>query len=59
VVGAAYGAAGSRARLSGPAPAQQEQALSRWQVLRTHLEDGCPLARVAGEHGVPERTLRR
>ena len=28
-------------------------------MLRAHLEDGCPLARVAGEHGVPERTLRR
>jgi putative transposase len=41
------------AGLPGLAEAQREQALARWQVLRAHLEDGCPLARVAGEHGVP------
>ncbi len=56
---AADGADDSHAGLSGLSPAQREQALARWQVLRAHLEDGCPLARIAGEHGVPERTLRR
>jgi putative transposase len=56
---AADGAAGSHAGLSGLTPAQREQALARWQVLRAHLEDGCPLVRVAGGHDVPERTLRR
>jgi putative transposase len=39
--------------------AQRDQAVARWQLLRAHLEDGCPLVRVAGEHGVPERMLRR
>ncbi|HEY5359429.1 MAG TPA: helix-turn-helix domain-containing protein [Streptosporangiaceae bacterium] len=39
--------------------AQRRQALARWQLLRPHLEDGVPLVRVAGQHGVPERTLRR
>lgn len=56
---AADGADDSHAGLSGLSPAQREQALARWQVLRAHLEDGCPLARIAGEHDVPERTLRR
>ena len=56
---AADSAGGSHAGLSGLTPAQREQALARWQVLRAHLEDGCPLVRVAGEHGVPERTLGR
>jgi len=59
VAGAADGAAGSHAGLSGLTPAQQEQALARWQVLRAHLEDSCPLVRVGDQHGVPERTLRR
>jgi transposase len=40
-------------------PAQREQALARWRVLRVHLENGCPLVRVAAAHDVPERTLRR
>lgn len=39
--------------------AQRDQAVARWQLLRARLEDGCPLGRVAGEHGVPERMLRR
>ncbi len=56
---AADSAGDSHAGLSGLTPAQREQALSRWQVLRVHLEDGCPLVRVACERGVPERTLRR
>jgi len=55
----AAGADNAHAGLPGLAEAQREQALARWQVLRAHLEDGCPLVRVAGEHGVPERTLRR
>ena len=59
MAGAADSADGSHAGLSGLTPAQRDQALARWQVLRAHLEDGCPLARVAGQHGVPERTLRR
>src|SRR6266540_1552775 len=55
----AAGADNAHAGLPGLAEAQREQALAHWQVLRAHLEDGCPLVRVAGEHGVPERTLRR
>jgi len=56
---AADSAGGSHAGLSGLTLAQRDQALARWQVLRVHLEDGCTLVRVAGEHDVPERTLRR
>src|SRR6266568_804967 len=55
----AAGADNAHAGLPGLAEAQREQALAHWQVLRAHLEDGCPLVRAAGEHGVPERTLRR
>jgi putative transposase len=51
--------ADSYAWLSGLTPAQREQALARWQVLRAHLEHGSPLVRVAVEDSVPERTLRR
>ena len=56
---AADSAGGSHAGLAGLTRAQRDQALARWQMLHAHLEDGCPLVRVAGEHGVPERTLRR
>jgi putative transposase len=56
---AADSAGDSHAGLSDLTPAQREQALARLQVLRSYLEDGCPLVRVVGEHGVPERTLRR
>jgi len=56
---AADGADDRHAGLSCLTLAQREQALARWQMLRVHLEDGCPLVRVAGEHGVPKRTLRR
>ena len=35
------------------------EALRRWQVLRAHLEDGVPLARVAAQSGIPHRTLQR
>jgi putative transposase len=56
---AADSAGGSHVGPSGLTLAQRDQALARWQVLRAYLEDGCPLVRVAGAHGVPERTLRR
>ena len=35
------------------------EALRRWLVLRAHLEDGVPLARVAAQSGIPHRTLQR
>ena len=35
------------------------EALRRWEVLRAHLEDGVPLARVAAQSGIPHRTLQR
>jgi putative transposase len=59
VAAAADGAVDAHAGLCGLPEARREQALARWRVLRGHLEDGCPLARVAAVHGVPERTLRR
>lgn len=34
-------------------------ALSRWQVLRPHMEDGAPLAPTARHAGVPLRTAQR
>jgi putative transposase len=58
VAAAANSADDAPAGLSGLPEAQREQALARWQVLRAHLEDGCPLVRVAAAHDVPERTLR-
>ncbi len=38
---------------------QRDQAMARWQVLRPHIEDGVPLARLAGHGGVADRTLQR
>ena len=35
------------------------QAMARFAVLRPHLEEGVPLARAAGEAGVPLRTAQR
>lgn len=35
------------------------QALARWQVLRSHLDDGVALARAAREAGVSPRTAQR
>ena len=35
------------------------EALRRWEVLRAHLEDGVPLARVAAQSGIPHRTVQR
>jgi putative transposase len=55
------GPAGGRgaAELADLTQAQREQALARWRLLRAHLEHDSPLARVAAEEHVPERTLRR
>ena len=38
---------------------QRDQAMARWQVLRPHIEDDVPLARLAGRGGVAGRTLQR
>lgn len=35
------------------------KAMTRFEVLRPHLEDGVPLVRAAEEAGVPTRTVRR
>jgi putative transposase len=39
--------------------AARAKALSRWSVLRPHLEDGVALVHAAREAGVPERTAQR
>jgi putative transposase len=39
--------------------AGRAEAHRRWLVLRPHLEDGVPLARVAAQCGIPHRTLQR
>uniref|UniRef100_UPI0011B04C6E helix-turn-helix domain-containing protein n=1 Tax=Nonomuraea solani TaxID=1144553 RepID=UPI0011B04C6E len=46
----------SLAELGG---AHREQALERYRILRAHLDDGVPLARVAAHAGQPYRTLQR
>ena len=33
--------------------------MTRWRLLAPHFEDGVPLARIAGQSGVGERTLQR
>ena len=38
---------------------QHEQAMTRFAVLKPHLEDGVPLQRAAGEAGIPVRTAER
>ena len=38
---------------------QHEQAMTRFAVLKPHLEDGVALQRAAGEAGVPVRTAQR
>jgi hypothetical protein len=45
--------------LADPTEAQRDQAMARWQVLRPHIEDGVPLARLAGHGEVADRTLQR
>jgi hypothetical protein len=44
---------------AGLTEAQRDQAMARWQVLRPHIEDGVPVARLAGQCGVAGRTLQR
>lgn len=39
--------------------AQRAEALRQFQVIRPFLEDGVPLARIATEHQLQLRTLRR
>ncbi len=39
--------------------ARREQAMSRWALLRPHLEDGVALAALARQAGVPLRTAQR
>jgi len=38
---------------------QREQAMTRWRLLAPHVEGGVPLARIAEQSGVGERTLQR
>jgi hypothetical protein len=44
-----------KASLSALSAERRRQATARFAVLRTHLEDGVPLTRVAREDGVPPR----
>ena len=39
--------------------AQRRQAMTRFAVLRPHLEGDAPLARTARDAGVPIRTVER
>lgn len=41
------------------AEAGRQIAFQRFQLLRPHLENGVPLARIAQQHGLPLRTLQR
>jgi putative transposase len=45
--------------LSGLPESERTRALARFQALRPFLEDGVPLPRIAGEHGITLRTARR
>ena len=47
------------ASLAGRGEEGQARAMARFAVLRPHLEEGVPLARAAGEAGVPLRTAQR
>ena len=47
------------ASLAGRGEEGQARAMARFAVLRPHLEEGVPLARAAGEAGVPMRTAQR
>jgi putative transposase len=49
----------NRRHLADLTEAQRDQAMARWQILRPHVEDGVPLARLAGHCGVADRTLQR
>jgi putative transposase len=45
--------------LTGLADAERETALARFRLLRPHLEEGVPLARVARDQGIVLRTAQR
>src|SRR5437660_10492751 len=45
--------------LSELAEAERNRAFERFQLLRPFLEEGVPLARVARDHGLALRTVRR
>ena len=47
------------ASLAGRGEEGRARAMARFAVLRPHLEEGVPLARAAGEAGVPPRTAQR
>lgn len=40
-------------------PSQREQAMTRFEVLRPHIEEEIPMARVASNAGIPLRTVQR
>lgn len=44
---------------TGLTAAERRQAMSRFEVLRPHLEDGVPLTRAAAAGGIPLRTAQR
>jgi putative transposase len=48
-----------QAALATLSEAGRAEAQRRWLVLRPHLDDGVPLARVAAQCGIPHRTLQR
>ncbi len=48
-----------RPALAACTEAQRQQAMARFTVLRSHLEEGIPLAQVAHEAGVPLRSVQR
>jgi putative transposase len=48
-----------RKQLTELTDAQRAEALSQFQVIRPFLEDGVPLTRIAAEHQLQLRTLRR
>lgn len=45
--------------MTGLSDAVRETALARFRLLRPHLEEGMPLARLAREHGIVLRTAQR
>ena len=50
---------GRAAPLTGLSEARRAEALRRFAVLRPHLEEDVPLARVARAQGIPLRTAQR
>jgi putative transposase len=45
--------------LAAPSEEGQARAMTRFAILRPHLEEGVPLTRAAREAGVPSRTAQR